>query len=145
MFTVKRSNLKLLSVAVGLLFTAGIYYSMHYRIPWEWNAPGIGKLPREIVSGYLTEAYDRGQASRAVRDYFSPDIVDNVPRAQDPGDGDPIPHQIRMIVGQGATVVVLHRLGPSPRQPLTDAIDIFETKNGRIVRRDRYLTSFAPS
>lgn len=145
MVTVRRSTLRLLTIALGLLFTAGIYYSMHYRIPWEWNAPGIGKLPQEIVRGYLAEAYDRGQGAKAVRDYFSPQIVDNAPHAQDSRDGAPIPHEIRTMFGQGAQVVVIHRIGAARGAPVADVIDVFETRNGRITRRDRFLTSFTPS
>ncbi|RYE04094.1 MAG: hypothetical protein EOP61_01875 [Sphingomonadales bacterium] len=145
MVTMKRSSLRLLTIAIGLLFTAGIYYSMHYRIPWEWNAPGIGKLPQEIVRGYLAEAYDRGQGAKAARDYFAPQVVDNAPEAQDRRDGAPMPHEIRTMFGQGAQVVVIHRIGATRGQPVTDVIDVFETKGARITRRERFPTRFTPS
>jgi hypothetical protein len=143
MLTIKRSNLKMLSVATGLLFTAAIYYSMHYLIPWEWNAPGIGRLPQEIVHGFLAEAYDEGKGAKASRDYFSPSVHDTAPQAQDRRDGSPIPHEIRKVVAQGANVVVFQRIGAARGEPAADAIDVFETRNGRIVRRERYLTRFA--
>ena len=145
MFTLKRSNLRLATIALGLLFTAGIYYSMHYRIPWDWHAPGIGKLPQEIVRGFLTEAYDKGQGAKAVRDYFSPEVKDNAPEAQDRRDGPPMPHEIRTMIGQGTKVIVIHRVGPARGEPVIDVIDLFETRDGRIVRRERFLTRFAPS
>ena len=95
MFTVRRANLDLLKIALGLIFTAGIYYSMHYRIPWEWEAPGIGKLPTEIVRGFMAEAYDTGAGAMASRDYFAPKAVDNASRAQERRDGSPMPHEVR--------------------------------------------------
>jgi hypothetical protein len=145
MIIVKRSSLRLVTVAIGLLFTAGIYYTMHYRMGWDWNAPGIGRLPQEIVRGYLAEAYDKGDGAKAAHDYFSPDIVDKAPQAQDRRDNMPVPHEIRMMVGQGARVVVFHRIGPAAGEPAVDAVDLFETRNGRIVRRERFLTSFPRS
>jgi hypothetical protein len=145
MVTIKRSNLRLLTVAIGVIFTAGIYYTMHYRIPWEWSAPGIGKLPQEIVRGYMAEAYDKGQGAKAASDYFSPQVVDSAPEAQDRRDGAPMPHEIRTMLGQGAQVVVFHRIAAARGQPVTDVIDLFETRNGRITRRDRFITGFVPS
>ena len=126
MITVRRTHLNLLKIALGLMFTAGIYYSMHYRIPWDWEAPGIGKLPTEIVRGFMAEAYGKGAGAKASRDYF-------------------LPHEVRKIVAQGMNVVVFHRIGPARGEPAADIIDVFETRNGRIVRRDRFPTRFTAS
>ena len=145
MITVRRTHLNLLKIALGLMFTAGIYYSMHYRIPWDWEAPGIGKLPTEIVRGFMAEAYGKGAGAKASRDYFSPKAVDNAPQAQDRRDGSPMPHEVRKIVAQGMNVVVFHRIGPARGEPAADIIDVFETRNGRIVRRDRFPTRFTAS
>lgn len=139
MITVRRSTLKLLSIAIGLIFTAGIYNSMHNGIPWDWNAPGTGKLPREIVRGFMAQAYDRGDGAGAVRDYFAKDAVDNVVQAQDRRSGAPIPHQVGRVVGEGLTVVVFHRIGAARGEPASDVVDVFETRNGRIVRRERHI------
>ena len=58
MITVSRAKLRLLSISIGLLFTAAIYYTMHNNPRWDWSAPGVGRLPQEIVHSFLHEAYD---------------------------------------------------------------------------------------
>lgn len=142
MISVRRSTLRLWSIGIGLLFVAAVYYSMHYRLPWDWNAPGNGKLPQDIVGSFLHEAYDEGRGAAAVRDYFAPTAIDLAPDAADRRDGAPIAHQIRATVAQGLTVVVFHRIAPARGEPGLDAIDVFHTKDGRILRRERYPTSF---
>ncbi len=142
MFAVSRSSLRLVSIAIGLLFTAAIYQTMHNNPRWDWSAPGVGKLPREIVRNFMHEAYDMGRGGTASRDYFSPRAVDNAPGAQDRLDGSPIAHEVRSIVAQGMSVVVVHRIAPARGGPQADVIDIFHMKDGRIDRRDRYSTRF---
>ena len=43
------------------------------------------------------------------------------------------------------TVAVIHRIGPARGEPAQDVIDVFTIKDGRIARRERYATRFAPS
>lgn len=140
---VKRSTLRLLSIAIGVLFTAAIYYSMHYRIPWDWESPGLGRLPVEVVNGFLDEAYERGQGADAVRDYLAPDILPASVAPHERANGEPIPHELRQVVAQGLVVVAFQRIGAARGEPATDAIDVFEVRDGRIVRRERYRTQFA--
>ncbi len=142
MITVKRSSLRILSICLGLLFIAGFYSFFHYRLPWDWDAPGTGRLPQEIVQGFMTEAYEGGRGASAVEDYFSSDVVDNALQAQDRENGAPISHEVLSVVAQGQTVVVIHRIAAARGQPALDAIEVFETNRGRIVRRERYLTTF---
>ena len=144
MITASRASLKLLSISIGLLFTGAVYYTMHYNPRWDWTAPGVGQLPQDIVRGYLSQAYGKGQGASARRAYFAPDAVDNVASDQDDTNGAPIPHEVRSVIVDGLTVVVLHRVGPARGQPAMDLIEIFQMKDGRIVRRDRYPTQFAP-
>jgi predicted SnoaL-like aldol condensation-catalyzing enzyme len=143
MVTASRSSLRLLSIVIGLLFTGAVYYTMHYNPRWDWTAPGVGKLPQEIVHDFMDQAYTKGHGSSAAKSYFAKDAIDNVPDAQDRRDGTPLPNEVREIIAQGLTVAVLHRIGASRGEPSVDVIDVFRTKNGRIVRRDRYLTKFA--
>ena len=140
--TVTRTSLKLLSIVIGLLFTAAVYQTMHNNPRWDWTAPGVGKLPREIVTDYMKLAYDQGQGGAAAKGYFAKDAKDNAADAQDRVDGAPIPHEVRSIIGQGMTVVVVHRIGPARGQAAMDVIDQFEIKDGRIARRDRFVTRF---
>lgn len=143
MISVRRSTLRILSIAIGVLFTGAIYYSMHYRIPWDWDAPGLGRLPREIVGSFLEEAYGNGRGADAVHDYFAPEIVPQGVAPQERTNAQPIPHEVRSIVAQGLNVVVFHRIGAARGQPATDAIDVFEVREGRVIRRERYRTTFA--
>lgn len=142
MVTVKRSSLRIASILLGFAFV-GIFYSFfHYRIPWDWDAPGTGKLPQEIVRGFMAEAYGEGRGAAAVRDYFLPDAPDNALEAQDRQDGEPMPHEVVSVVAQGQTVVVIHRIAAARGEPALEVIDVFETKRGRIVSRKRYVTRF---
>ena len=142
MIRVSRTSLKLLSIAIGLFFTVAVYHTMHNNPRWDWTAPGVGKLPRAIVLDFMALAYDRGQGGTAAQAYFAKDARDNAAAAQDRRDGAAIPHQVRSIVAQGMTVVVLHRIGPARGEPPLDVIDIYQIKDGRIARRDRYPTRF---
>lgn len=143
MITASRSSLKLLSIGVGLLFTVAVYYTMHYNPRWDWTAPGVGELPQQIVREFMDETYAKGQGAAAHRTYFAKDAVDNAATAQDRADGAPVPHEVREIIAQGMTVAVVHRMMPAHGEPAVDAIDVFRVKDGRIVLRDRYLTTFA--
>ena len=143
MLTVSRTTLRLLSIAIGLLFTATVYYTMHYNPRWDWTAPGVGQLPRDIVHGFMSEAYGKGQGAAAHQRWFSPKASDNAPGAADRQDGAPIGDEVRQIVAQGMTVAVIHRIAPARGATAQDVIDVFEIKDGRIARRDRYPTSFA--
>jgi hypothetical protein len=142
MIRVRRRWLELLSIAIGLLFTAAVYQTMRHNPRWDWSAPGVGQLPRDVVAGFMREAYDGGRGGTASRDYFARDAKDNAADAADRSDGAPIPHGIRAVVGQGATVIVFHRIGASRGQPQTDVIDRFDIKDGRIARRERFVTRF---
>ncbi|WP_374595140.1 hypothetical protein [Sphingosinicella sp.] len=140
MITASRSSLKLLSIGIGLLFTVAVYYTMHYNPRWDWTAPGVGKLPQQIVRDFMDETYARGQGAAAHGSYFAKDAVDNVAAPQDRA---PVAHEVREIIAQGMTVAVVHRMMPVHGEPAVDAIDVFQIKDGRIIRRDRYLTTFA--
>ena len=142
MIRVNRASLKLLSIAIGLLFTAAVYHTMHNNPRWDWTAPGIGKLPQEVVRGFLHEAYAKGRGGTAAKGYFATDAKDNASTAQDRRDGPPIQHDVRSIIAQGMNVAVVHRIAPARGEPQSDVIDIFRIKEGRIIQRDRYLTSF---
>jgi hypothetical protein len=142
MMTIKRSTLRLLSVVVGLLFVAGIYYTMHFRMGWDWNAPGLGRLPQEVVQAYLKEAYDEGKGAQAVRDFVAPAIAEDSTPPQERADGPAIPRHVRATLAQGLNVVVFQSLAPARSLPAADVIDVFEVRDGRIVHRERYQTSF---
>lgn len=140
--TVTEKRLRLLSVFIGLLFTAAIYQKMHNNPRWDWTAPGIGKLPRDVVQDFMHLAYSRGQGGKASKAYFAKDASDNAIGPQDRVNGAPLQHDVRAVIAQGMTVVVVHRIGPARGAPSMDAVDQFEIKNGRIARRYRYVTDF---
>ena len=142
MITVKRSTLRRLSVLVGLLFVAGIYYTMHFRMGWDWSSPGLGRLPREVVQVYLTEAYDEGKGAEAVRDFVAPGVARDATPPQERVDGPAIARHVRATLAQGLRVVVFQSVAPARGQPGADVIDVFLVRDGRIVHRERYETSF---
>lgn len=142
MITASRRSLKLLSIGIGLLFTGAVYYTMHYNPRWDWTAPGVGKLPRDVVAEFMVQAYAQGRGGTAQQSYFAKDAVDNATAAQDRRDGEPVSHEVREVIAQGMTVVVVHRIAPARGEPGMDVIDVFRIKDGRIARRDRYPTRF---
>ncbi|MFA5963363.1 MAG: hypothetical protein WC804_05045 [Sphingomonas sp.] len=143
MITASRRSLRLLSIGIGLLFTGTVYYTMHFNPRWDWSAPGVGKLPRDIVAEFMDQAYAKGQGGTAQRSYFTRDAADSAPAAQDRHDGMPMPDAVRQVIAQGMTVAVIHRIGPARGEPGMDVIDVFTIKDGRIARRDRFPTRFA--
>jgi hypothetical protein len=143
MITASRRSLKLLSIGIGLLFTGAVYYTMHYNPRWDWTAPGVGKLPRDIVAEFMDQAYAQGRGGTAQHSYFAKDAVDSAPAGQDVRDGAPVPDAVRQMIAQGMTVAVIHRIGPARGEQGMDVIDVFAIKDGRIARRDRYPTRFA--
>ena len=143
MLTASRASLKALSIGIGLLFTGAVYTTMHNNPRWDWTAPGVGKLPRDIVAEFMDRAYAHGRGGTAQLSYFAKDAADSAPSAQDRRDGAPIPHQVRQVIAQGMTVAVIHRIGPARGEPAQDVIDVFTIKDGRIAARERYPTRFA--
>lgn len=142
MITASRRGLRLLSIGIGLLLTGAVYHTMHHNPRWDWTAPGVGKLPRDIVAAFMVQAYDLGRGGTAGQSYFAQDAVDNAPTAQDRRDGAPVSHQVRQVIAQGMTVAVVHRIVPARGEPGMDVIDVFTIRDGRIARRDRYPTRF---
>jgi hypothetical protein len=142
MIRARRSTVRILSICLGFAFIAGFYYFFHHRLAWDWDAPGTGKLPQEIVAGFLAETHEQGRGAAAMQGYFAPDAVDTAPAGPNQEDGAPMPHEVRSVIAQGQTVVVIHRIAAARGQPSQDVIDVFETRRGRIVRRDRFYTQF---
>lgn len=142
MITISRHSLYLLTIAIGLFLTVAVYYTMHTNPRWDWTAPGVGKLPRDMISEFMEQAYNMGQGGIAQQGYFSKDALDNAPNAEDRRNGEPISHEVLEVVAQGMTVIVFHRVGPARGEAARDLIDVFRIKDGRIVRRDRYPTKF---
>ena len=61
-----------ISVALGLLLTAYVAQDLHFNPRWYGdNGPGVGKLPRDVVAGYMNIAYGRGQVAEAARLYYT--------------------------------------------------------------------------
>lgn len=127
-----------LAVVVGLALTAAVWHHMATNPRWAGdNGPGVGKLPREIVSGFLSKAYEEGKGQDAVELYMSKKVVDLAPDASDRQNGSPQKHTVRWLVAEGQSVVVWHCIEGSPGRAATEIVDIFRTTNGRIVGRVR--------
>lgn len=143
MLQVKSSTLYGVSLALGALFTGWIYYNMHFNIPWDWEAPGTGRLPHEIVEGFLDTAYGDGQGAVARAQYFAPSLNDATPLPLEAENGVPTERTVHRVVAQGLDVVVFQTLSAARGQEAQDVIDVFETNRGRITARTRHFTDFA--
>ena len=122
------------TMLVGIALTLWLGYSMHHD--QDWSA-GQGKVPREYVADYLKMAYDQGRGEDAAKTYFLPTTVDHDPQAADRRNGPPIHHSIKAIIADGMTVAVYHHIDATGTDPSQDAVDIYTTKKGRIIERQR--------
>ncbi|MGJ7918262.1 hypothetical protein ACI48D_22685 [Massilia sp. LXY-6] len=127
-------KLNSISVALGLLLTAYVAQDLHFNPRWYGdNGPGVGKLPREIVAGYMDTAYGKGQVAAAAKQYYTRKTIDVTPDAPYRSDSAPLKSTVRLVVAEGLNVVVQHCVEGvgSPQE----VVDMFRTSNGRIVWR----------
>ena len=127
-------RLNALSVAMGLLLTAYVAQDLHFNPRWYGdNGPGVGKLPREIVAGYMATAYGKGQVAEAARLYYTKKTIDVTPDAPYRNDSLPLKDTVREVIAEGLNVAVHHCVegGGAARE----VVDMFRTWNGRILWR----------
>ncbi len=134
-----------ISVIAGIALTVAVAHNMATNPRWAGdNGPGVGKLPREIVAGFMKMAYDEGKGAQALVAYTTPKFVDLAPDAADRKDGAPIKHRIRRVVAEGLNVVVWHCIDGSDGQGM-ETVDFFRTRDGRIVDRARPSSQALPA
>ena len=127
-------KLNAISVALGLLLTAYVAQDLHFNPRWYGdNGPGVGKMPREVVAGYMDTAYGRGQVTTAAKLYYTKKTIDVTPDAPYRSDSAPLKSTVRLVVAEGLNVVVQHCVEGvgEPRE----VVDMFRTNNGRIAWR----------
>lgn len=134
---IKTRTFNAITVIVGLMLTAAVWHHMASNPRWAGdNGPGVGKLPREIVSGFMKMAYEDGKGAQAVALYMAKNAVDLAPDAADRKDGAPLKHSIRRVVAEGLNVAVWHCID-APNGQGMETVDFFRTRDGRIVERAR--------
>lgn len=127
-------KLNAISVALGLLLTAYVAQDLHFNPRWYGdNGPGVGKLPREIVAGYMNTAYGKGQVAEAARLYYTKKTIDVTPDAPYRGDSAPLKSTVREVVAEGLNVAVHHCVEGDGG--VREVVDMFRTWNGRILWR----------
>jgi predicted SnoaL-like aldol condensation-catalyzing enzyme len=102
--------------------------------------------PKAVVEAFERMAFDEYRPADAVREYFSPDIVDHSQRIRgdfasiitllerlDWSNGNGPRRTISNIVAEGDIVMVHYHLVREPRTPGYSAVDIFRVENGMIV------------
>ncbi|QXZ09282.1 hypothetical protein KUF54_14825 [Comamonas sp. Y33R10-2] len=141
---IKKKTFNQIAVVVGLVLTAAVWHHMASNPRWaNDNGPGVGKLPREIVSGFMKMAYEDGKGEQAVKLYMNEKSVDLAPNAADRKDGAPLKHTIRRVVAEGVNVVVWHCIDGSDGKS-QEVVDFFRTRDGRIVDRARPTSESVP-
>ncbi len=134
---IKTKTFNAFAVMAGLLLTLAVGQNMASNPRWAGDhGPGVGKLPREIVGGFMKMAYDEGKGAQAVALYMTEKSVDLAKDAADRKDGAPIKHSIRRIVAEGLNVVVWHCIDGADGRSM-EVVDFFRTRDGRIVDRVR--------
>ena len=142
---IKTKTFNAISVIVGLLLTAAVWHHMASNPRWAGdNGPGVGKLPREIVAGFMKMAYEEGKGAQAASLYMTPKSVDLATDAPDRKDGAPIKHTIRRVVAEGLNVVVWHCIDGVDGQSI-ETVDFFRTRDGRIMDRARPSSQALPT
>ncbi|MGE0113319.1 MAG: hypothetical protein AB7T07_00320 [Steroidobacteraceae bacterium] len=122
----------------GIIITLLLAFRMHHGQDWSG---GAGKTPREFVTDYMEIAYTQGRGTEAAEKYFLPTTIDHSPNSIERSDGTPIQHEIKDVIGDGLTVAVYHHIEAARGQPAQDVVDIFKTKKGRIIERQRFIQS----
>jgi hypothetical protein len=118
------------------MLTAYVAYDLHFNPRWYGdNGPGVGKLPREIVSGFMDIAYGKGKVSEAAKLYYTPKTIDVTPKAVYRADSTPLKFTVRQVVAEGLNVAVHHCVDAVGDQPAHEVVDMFRTWNGRIAWR----------
>lgn len=133
------------SVIFGLVLTAAVTYHMASNPRWAGdNGPGVGKLPREIVQGFMHTSYAEGKAAEATALYMTAKTKDQgVPEAQRQ-DGLQAQQHVQRLLAEGLQVVVWHCLDFADGSSET-AVDYFKTRDGRIQERVRALSQPLPA
>jgi len=128
-------RLNTLSVFAGLLLTAYVAQDLHFNPRWYGDTgPGVGKMPREVVAGFMDLAYGRGRLGEAAELYYTKKTVDVTPHAPYREEAGPLTSTVRQVVAEGLNVVV-HHCVEGGGGPAREVIDMFRTSNGRIAWR----------
>jgi hypothetical protein len=129
-------QLNSISIVLGLLLTAYVAQNLHFNPRWYGDTgPGVGKMPREVVAGYMDIAYGKGDSGEAATLYYTPKTIDVTPQAVYRGGSAPLHSTVRQVVAEGLNVVVHHCVDAVGSQPAHEVVDMFRTGNGRIVWR----------
>lgn len=133
------------TVVLGLALTAAITHHMASNPRWAGdNGPGVGKLPREIVQGFMQTSYEGGKAGEAIALYMTAKTNDQgVPEAQRQ-DGLVAQQHIQRFVAEGLQVAVWHCLDFADGSS-ESIVDFFKTRDGRIQERQRAMSQSLPS
>lgn len=135
---IRKSTFDALALLAGFIFTGAIWHHMATNPRWEGDkGPGVGALPRQIVQGFITKAYDEGKGAEAATLYLDSKTIDYAPDASDRKDGAPLKHTVNKIVAEGLNVTVWHCIEAARGEPTQEVVDFFKTRGGRIVERFR--------
>lgn len=137
-------TLNRISIVVGVLLTAYIANNLHTNPRWYGdNGPGVGLMPRGVVTGFMDVAYKEGQLKKANELYVSPKSVDVTPNAAFRIDGTPLNSTVRQVVAEGLNVAIHHCVEAAAEQPAAELVDMFRTNNGRIIWRKTIVQPLA--
>lgn len=133
------------TVVFGLALTAAITHHMASNPRWAGdNGPGVGKLPREIVQGFMQTSYEAGKGGEAIALYMTAKTKDKgVPEAQRQ-DGLVAQQHIQRFVAEGLQVAVWHCLDFQDGRS-ENVVDFFKTRDGRIQERERAMSQSLPT
>ncbi len=133
---IKTKHFEIGALLVGLALTGYLAHNLNTNPRWAGDTgPGVGKLPKQIVSGYLDAAYKDGGAVGAAKLYFTPKTKDLSPAAVDRQNGPAVTHHVRKVLGEGMVVMVYHCVGAERTGQALEIVDIFRTWNGRVAER----------
>lgn len=133
---IDKKHFGIASVLMGLVFTGYLAHNLNTNPRWAGdNGPGVGKMPKQIVAGYLDAAYKDGGAEEAAKLYFTPKTNDLSPKAVDRLAGPAVTHHVRKVIGEGMVIMVHHCVSGERTGQALEIVDIFRTWNGRVAER----------
>lgn len=131
--------MRILSIIVGAVFVYWIAHGLHTNPRWTWS-PGEGELPRDVVSLYMDKAYKQGKVDEAVELFYTPKTQDQVPAQNVLPEGKPFEPQVKRVIAEGFNVVVHYSVESGSGQ-ITEYVEIFNVRGGRITTRERIIRS----
>lgn len=129
--------MRILSILIGAVFVAWIAHGLHNNPRWTWS-PGEGELPRHVVALYMEKTYEEGNVEEAKELFYLPNTKDEVAEERLFPNGQTFTPEVIRVIAEGFNVAV-HFSTEDADGVLTEYIEIYHVRGGRILSRERII------